>query len=151
MCSSDRVMSVVAADSTMVAAIIAATAHSGKCAGAVLSGGGGGTGATEGSGGAGVAEATGVRTIAAARKTARPPHAVIMRRLRGMLRPAGRGGDDAGRWLIGLLLRLPGGRCLAACSAVRTDSTARGRWNGLEIGSEAAWTALDPWRTRVLE
>jgi hypothetical protein len=114
MYSSDKVMSVLAADRTTVAATIAATAHSGKCAGAAASGGGEGTGATEGSGGGGVADAAGARTLAAARKTAMPPHAMIMRRARGMLRPAGGAGDDAGRWDIGVAplaawRTLPGG------------------------------------------
>ena len=76
------------------------------------------------------------------------PHAMIMRRARGVLRPAGGVGDDAGRGTSGLLLRLLGGRCRAACSAVRTDSAARGNWSGLGTGLEAAreqrWTRGGP-------
>jgi len=99
MCSSDRVTSVVAMDRMTVAATIATMAHSGKCAGAAMGGGGGGRGATEGSGGGRVAHAAGARLIAAVRKTARPPSAVIIRRVGGMER-RGRGCDDAGRWFM---------------------------------------------------
>jgi hypothetical protein len=72
-CSTARVMSVVATDKTTVPATIATTAHSGKWAGtAVDGGGGGGAGAPEGSGGR-LADAAGARPIAGVRKTASPP------------------------------------------------------------------------------
>jgi hypothetical protein len=100
MCSSDSVISVVATDRTTVAATIATTAHSGKCAGAALVGGGGGMGATKGSGGGRAADAAGARPVAAVTKIASPLSAVIIRRDRGLPRLAERGCEGAGRWLI---------------------------------------------------
>jgi len=97
MCSSARVMRVVATDRTIVAAMIAAMAHGGKCAGAAAGGGSGGTGVKEGVGGEGVAHAGGARPMAAARQTASPPGPASVLGMR-------RGGDGAGWWFIGMAL-----------------------------------------------
>jgi hypothetical protein len=99
-CSSARVMRVVPTDRTIVAATIAAMAHSGKCAGTVAGGGSGGTGAKEGFGGVGVAHAAGARLMAAARSSASPPGPASVLGVRD-------GCAGAGWEFMGVALRLP--------------------------------------------
>src|SRR5689334_8048985 len=101
MCSIARVMRVVAMDRAMVAATIAVTAHSGKCAAAVVAGGGSGGARPPPGGGSRIADAAGARPIAAVRKTASPLRVVRVRRVDGMPRAA-RGGGDACEWFMGI-------------------------------------------------
>jgi len=100
-CSSARVMRVVATDRTIVAASIAAMAHGGKCAGTAAGGGSGGTGAKEGVSGVGVAHAAGARPMTAARQASSTPSSASVLGMR-------RGCDGAGWWFMGWPFRLPG-------------------------------------------
>jgi hypothetical protein len=77
--SSDRVVSVVATDRMTVAATIAMTAHSGKCAATGEAGGGGGAGTSGAPGGTWVADAAGASPIAADRNAASPLRVVSVR------------------------------------------------------------------------
>jgi hypothetical protein len=126
-------MRVVPTDRTIVAARIAAMAHSGKCAGAAAGGGSGGTGAKEGAGGEGVAHAAWARPVAAAGQTASapsPPSVLGMRR----------GCAGAGWWFVGWLLRLPGRTLLGwtvSLSALTHQRVAAG------TALESAWNRVD--------
>src|SRR5262249_10860006 len=98
MCSTARGMSVGATDRTMVAATIAAIAHSGKCAGAGA-GGGGATGGGGGCAGGGGGPAGGGGGRVGGGGSSRPPAGG---RVRGAPRRAGRCCDGAGRCIIGV-------------------------------------------------
>src|SRR5690349_14240929 len=113
-------MRVVAMDSTIVAARIAAMAHGGKCAGSAAGGESGGTGAREGVGGAVVALAAGARPMAVARQTASPPGPASFLGMRG-------GCDGAGWWSMGMApsAALADVALMVRC-VVRTDTAARG-------------------------
>src|SRR6516165_7794917 len=134
MCSTARVMSVVATAKATVPATSATTAHSGRWAGAAVAGGGGGTGVPEGSGRSPPGAAA-ARPTAGARRTASPLSDVSVRWVRGMPRAAGRGCDGAGRWFI----RMTHSAVWAAVLwwlVLGTGSATRGEWNRLGAGLE---------------
>src|SRR6185312_4158176 len=89
----------LATDRTAVAATMVTTAQSGRGAPAGAGGGGGGTGSVTAPPGGGrtPARAAGAPARDAMAATARP---AAHRRMRGMPRPAGRGGGDALWWII---------------------------------------------------